>query len=76
MKETFKNIIRTDDNNYGLEIWNQNFSNEIIFKKEIVTGVIDSVNFFDCHFKKVDLPGNDCSRMSEATPHPYHVFTN
>lgn len=25
MKKTLKNIIQKDDNNYGLEIWNQNF---------------------------------------------------
>ena len=24
MKKTLKNIIQKDDNNYGLEIWNQN----------------------------------------------------
>ena len=37
MKKTFKNIIQKDDNNYGLEIWNQNFSNEIILGIKIFT---------------------------------------
>lgn len=25
MKKTLRNIIQKDDDNYGLEIWNQNF---------------------------------------------------
>ena len=55
MKKTFKNIIQKDDNNYGLEIWNQNFSNEIIFGIKIFTGIIDEVTFLDCQFTEVHL---------------------
>ena len=58
MKKTLKNIIQKDDNNYGLKIRNQNFSNEIIFEKEIFTGIIDRVNFSNCQFNKVDLLSN------------------
>ena len=58
MKETLKNILIADENNYGLKIRNQNFSNEIIFEKEIFTGIIDQVNFSNCQFKKVDLLSN------------------
>ena len=53
MKKTLKNIIQKDDNNYGLEIWNQNFSNEIIFGIKIFTGIIDEVTFLDCQFTEV-----------------------
>ena len=55
MKETLQNILISDENNYGFKIRNQNFSNEIIFEKEIFTGTIDRVNFSDCQFKKLDL---------------------
>ena len=55
MKKTLKNIIQKDDNNYGLEIWNQNFSNEIIFGIKIFTGIIDEVTFLDCQFTEVHL---------------------
>ena len=41
MKETLQNIIIADENNYDLKIRNQNFSNEIIFEKEIFTAIID-----------------------------------
>ena len=55
MKKILKNIIQKDDNNYGLEIWNQNFSNEIIFGIKIFTGIIDEVTFLDCQFTEVHL---------------------
>ena len=58
MKETLQNILIADENNYGLKIRNQNFSNEIIFEKEIFTGIIDRVNFSNCQFNKVDLLSN------------------
>lgn len=58
MKETLKNILIVDKNNQGLKIRNQNFSNEIIFEKEIFTGIIDRVNFLNYQFKKVNLLSN------------------
>ena len=58
MKETLQNILIENEKNYGLKIRNQNFSNEIIFKKEIFTGILDPVNFSNCQFKTVDLLSN------------------
>ena len=58
MKKTLQNILIADKNNYNLKIRNQNFSNEIIFEKEIFTGIIDQVNFSNSQFKKLDLLSN------------------
>lgn len=64
MKETLQNILIADENNYGLKIRNQNFSNEIIFEKTIFIAIIDRVNFSNCQFKTLDLLSNsflDCT---------------